>query len=72
MGKIILRNIEGERVRHGLSRNEVSTELGITPKTYWNWIHGVTEIPSGKLIQMSRMWKKSVDFLLEIYEDETS
>lgn len=65
MGNIELKNIEVERVTHGLTREGIASILGITSKTYLNWIRGVTEIPSGSLLQMSRLWGKSVDYLLE-------
>lgn len=65
LGNIELKNIEVERVTHGQTREEIASILGITSKTYLNWIRGITEIPSGTLIQMSRLWGKSVDYLLE-------
>lgn len=66
MAKVILRNIEAERVRHGLTKVELADELGVTTSTYLNWLRGKTEIPSGKLIQMKKLWGVSADYLLEV------
>lgn len=66
MDKTILRNIEAERVRHGLTKEVLAETLGVTTKTYLNWIRGETEIPSGKIIRMKELWGVSADYLLEI------
>ena len=68
METILLKNIEAERVRHGLTKEALAEILGITSKTYLSWLRGVTEIPSGKIRQMKKMWNVSADYLLEISE----
>ena len=72
MESVILRNIEAERVRHGLTKTELADKLGITTSTYLNWLRGKTEIPSGKLLQMKRLWGVSADYLLEISRPDKS
>jgi len=62
--KIILRNIEAERVRHGLSKEALAEQLGVTSKTYLSWIRGITEIPSTKLLEFSRRWNVTIEYLL--------
>ena len=42
-------NIEAERVRHGLTKEELATVLGVTRKTYQSWITRSTEIPGIKI-----------------------
>lgn len=66
MANVILRNIEAERVRHGLTKVELADELGVTTSTYLNWLRGKTEIPSGKLIQMKKLWGVLADYILEV------
>ena len=67
---VVLRNIEAERVRSGLSKEALSEQLGITSKTYLSWIRGTTEIPSGKLKLMSQKWGVTIEYLLELSGDE--
>jgi transcriptional regulator with XRE-family HTH domain len=64
-----LRNIEAERVRHGLSREDLARGLGVTTRTYFSWINRATEIPSGKLLEMSKLWGVSVDYLLAVPDE---
>jgi transcriptional regulator with XRE-family HTH domain len=62
---VLLGNIEAERVRNGLSKQDLAEVLDVTTKTYGSWINGITEIPSGKLLKMSKMWGVTVDYLLD-------
>ena len=57
-------NIEAERARMGLSKEEFARKLGIATKTYYNWINGANPIPSDALIEMSRICKAKTDYLL--------
>ena len=59
-------NIEAERGRRGLTREEFVKPIGITTKTYGNWQNSKTDIPCSKLILMARMFNCSVDYLLGI------
>lgn len=68
MEKIKLPNIEAERVRHRLSKQELADTLEVSTKTYLNWLRGTTEIPAGKIILMKEMWGVSADYLLEVRE----
>jgi len=62
----MLRNIEAERARYGLTISELAKQLNITDKTYWSWVREVTPIPSTKLSEMCKLWGCSSDYLLEI------
>lgn len=62
----MLNNIEAERARHNLSRTEIAKKLNITPNTYRRWINEEANIPSSALIKMSKMFKVSIDYLLDI------
>ena len=61
----MLRNIEAERARAGLSKEKISVLLGISTGTYYNWINETTDIPSSKLIAMANLFKTDVGYLLE-------
>ena len=51
----MLLNIEAERVRNGMSKEDLATELGISLRTYYNWINQLTAIPSTALKKMSAL-----------------
>ena len=61
----MLRNIEAERARNGYTKEEMASKLGVSIKTYYNWINGETDVPSSALMKMSGMFKTSTDYLLE-------
>ncbi len=64
-------NIEAERARHGLSKSEIASKLGVSVKTYHNYTHG-SPIPSSKLILMSSLFGCSIDYLLGLPERNRS
>ena len=67
----MLTNIEAERARLQLTKEDISRELGITSKTYLAYIRG-KPIPSNVLINLSRMFGRSVDYLLGLTTEPTS
>ncbi|MEW4411566.1 helix-turn-helix transcriptional regulator [Clostridium sp. AN503] len=60
----MLSSIEAERVRKGWTKEELAKKLGISIKTYYNWINEETDVPSTALVKMSRMFGTDVDYLL--------
>lgn len=58
-------NIEAERVRNGMTLNEMAANLNVTRKTLYNWyIRG--RIPQSKLVAMSDLFGGCpIDYLLE-------
>lgn len=57
-------NIEAERVRAGLSQDELIEALGYKErKSYYNWLAN-GNIPTSVLIKMSDIFNCSVDYLL--------
>ena len=64
-------NIEAERGRKQMSKEGLSRVLGITSRTYWNYISG-GPIPSDKLIAMATLFNCSTDYLLGLTERRTS
>lgn len=61
----MLVNIEAERVRKQLTKEKLASKLGISVKTYYNWINEDVDIPSKKLSYMSRIFGTTMDYLLE-------
>lgn len=66
----MLNNIEIERVRIRLSKEELSEKLGVTTRTYYNWINEKTDIPSSALLKMSYVFNVDVGYLLSGAKDE--
>lgn len=57
-------NIEAERVRAGMSQDELIQALGYKErKSYYNWLAN-GNIPTSALIRMSEIFACSVDYLL--------
>lgn len=64
MEKVIYVNIESERLRRGMSKYELAKEVGITSRSYYNYIHGNVPIPSSVLLAFSKIFNCSIDYLL--------
>lgn len=62
----MLRNIEAERVRNGYAKEELAKKMGVSMRTYYNWINEETDIPSSALIKMSKLFHVDINYLLEI------
>ncbi len=58
--------IEAERIKHQMSRDDLANSLGVSKRTISNWQSGTTEIPLSKLVALSRMWSRSIDYLLDL------
>ena len=61
----MLSSIEAERVRNRLTKEELSKRLGISVKTYYNWINEDTDVPCSALLKMSAMFGTNIDYLLK-------
>ncbi len=57
-------NIEAERARLGMTKQELSESVGVSTKTYQNWQDSKTEIPGSKIISMVNLFEVSADYLL--------
>ena len=60
----MLVNIEAERVRKQMTKEELAKEIGVTTKTYYNWINESVDIPSSKLHSMANLFNVSMEYLL--------
>lgn len=58
-------NIEAERVRNRMTKEDLSTSIGVTSKTYKAYVTGKSPIPSSVLIRLAALFHCSVDYLLE-------
>lgn len=61
----MLSNIEAERVRKRMTKEGLAKELGVSAKTYYNWINEETDVPSSALIKMSKLFGVDIDYLLK-------
>lgn len=61
----MLVNVEAERVRNQLTKEEIADKLGVSVKTYYNWINEERDVPSKKLRQMALLFGTSMDYLLK-------
>ena len=61
----MLNNIEAERARHQMSKEDMAKTFGVTTKTYYNWINEKTDVPSSILIKLATMFGVTIDYLLE-------
>lgn len=61
----MLSNVEAERVRRRWTKEEIASKLGVSLKTYYNWVNEETDVPSSALIKMAQMFGTTVDYLLE-------
>lgn len=61
---MVYRSIEAERARNGLSKEELACRVGVSVKTYYNWLNGINPIPSTALIKMADMFGVDIDYLL--------
>jgi transcriptional regulator with XRE-family HTH domain len=61
----MLNNIEAERVRYRLSKEELAKRLNVSVKTYYNWINEETDAPISKLVILAKMFGTKVDYLIE-------
>lgn len=66
-----MNNIEAERGRLQLTKEEIAKQLGVTSKTYLGYTRGKA-IPSNILIKMSQMFNCSVDYLLGLNTEKTA
>lgn len=56
-------NIDAERARAGMSKEELAERLGVSRKTLYNWM-SEGKIPQSALETMSKMFGSSIDYLL--------
>jgi transcriptional regulator with XRE-family HTH domain len=58
-------NLEAERGRRQLTKEALADAVGISTRTYNNYVQGNTPIPSDVLLRFSSLFRCSADYLLE-------
>ena len=61
-----MNNIEIIRKRKGITQKELVDQIGVSVKTYNNWVKERKPIPSDKLIAISKILSVSIDEMLGI------
>lgn len=61
----MLVNVEAERVRNQFTKEEMAEKLGVSVKTYYNWINEERDVPSKKLKQMAVLFGTTMDYLVK-------
>lgn len=63
MSVSVMANIDSERIRHGMTQEQLCEKLGITRKTYFLW-KNKGDIPCSALVQLMDVFGCSSDYLL--------
>ena len=63
-GEWMFPNINAEMARNNLNNQSLADKLGVSKQTISNWRNGRCEIPASKLLQMSRLFGVTTDYLL--------
>ncbi len=61
----MLSSIEAERVRNRMSKEDLASDLGVSLKTYYNWVSEETDIPGSALVKLKEIFHKDIDYLME-------
>lgn len=64
MAKLEYPNIEAERIRKQMSKEEFAAALGVNCRTIRNWQNGTTEIPLCKIKIMRDLFGVTADYLI--------
>lgn len=70
--KLLLPVIEAERIKRGLTKDELARILGVSKRTIQNWQNGTTQMPLSKIILLTRIWRCSADYLLAVGTETTA
>lgn len=62
-------NLEAERGRLMLTKQEICEELGITPKTWNSYVNGAA-ISSKVLVKLRELTGKTTDYLLGLVDED--
>lgn len=65
----VFKNIRAECARNGMSIEELSRNLGIERKTFYNW-ESKKDLPTRYLVRMANIFNVTIDSLLGITEEQ--
>lgn len=60
-----MRRLQQLRIEHGLTQRDIAKVFNISQATYNNWEQGKTEPCIAKLLDISKYFRVSIDYLLE-------
>ena len=60
------RNLTSERVRLGMTQEQLASELGCTVKSLWKWEKDVESMPIDMLRAASSFFGCSIDYLVDM------
>ncbi len=64
-------NIKSERIRAGLTREQVAEAVGVHPNSVRNWEQNLCQPGSNALIAMSTLFGCSADYLLGLTDERS-
>lgn len=64
-------NIKSERIRAGLSQQELAERLEVSPITIRNWESGKSVLSVSKLLALSDIFQCTTDYILGRCEERT-
>lgn len=59
------KNIKGLRLKHKYTQNYISSYLKINRVVYSRYENGVRDIPVDLLVKLSKLYKVSIDYMVE-------
>lgn len=62
-------NIEAERERHQMTKEQLAHTLGVSRRTLYGWCAKGCDVPSSQLIKMSHLFGCTIDYLLGLDEN---
>lgn len=62
--------IEAERIKRGLTKDDLAQMLNVSKRTIQNWQNGSTDMPLSKLLFLAEKWECSVDYLLGLNQQD--
>ena len=60
---ITFNNLNAEMARNNMTVEDLVQRIGVTRKTYYNWVHS-NKIPPTKLIEIAKLFGCSIDYLV--------
>lgn len=64
------RRIRDLREDRDLKQRELAAKLGCSQRTYSDYENGKTRVPPDTLIEISRIYETSVDYLLDLTDEK--
>lgn len=57
-------DIDAERGRLRMPQQHLANKLGVYSSTFKNWMNGRSDIPASALVEMTRLFNCTTDYLL--------